>query len=99
MPRTGAPVPDRRVVAELKARLDARRAEVAAEIRSYPPPIPACDQQYNHLLKQRKDLLRARLGLETLQAGGGPDALRAALRTSAFESDPELGADLNGLLP
>jgi hypothetical protein len=29
------------------------RKSILAEIRSYPPPIPACDQQFNYLLEQR----------------------------------------------
>jgi hypothetical protein len=36
--------------------LEARKAQVLAEIRSYPPPIPACDAQFNYLLEQRDQL-------------------------------------------
>ena len=51
----------------LRARLERMQAAVAAEIRSYPPPIPACDAQYNHLLERRAALsaARARLGART----------------------------------
>ncbi len=38
----------------LRFRLTQLREAVAAEIRAYPPPIPACDAQYNHLLERRK---------------------------------------------
>ncbi len=37
----------------LKIFLEEKKAEIEAEIISYPPPIPACDQQFNYLLEQR----------------------------------------------
>ncbi len=37
----------------IKGHLAHRRNQIYEEIRNYPPPIPACDQQYNHLLEQR----------------------------------------------
>jgi len=33
--------------------LTRKQQEIIREIRSYPPPIPACDAQYNYLLEQR----------------------------------------------
>ncbi len=36
----------------LRARLGQLQETVAAEIRAYPAPIPACDAQYNHLLER-----------------------------------------------
>ena len=38
----------------LRRRIDALNKTVAAEIRSYPPPIPACDAQFNRLLELRR---------------------------------------------
>lgn len=38
------------------ARLDAERHRVAEEIANYPPPIPACDAQFNYLLEQRESI-------------------------------------------
>lgn len=37
----------------LKTFLEEKKAEIEAEIIHYPPPIPACDQQFNYLLEQR----------------------------------------------
>lgn len=48
----------------LRARLAQLQDAVAAEIRAYPPPIPACDAQYNYLLERRTALAAARAGLE-----------------------------------
>ena len=44
-------------VQETLERLEARRAELDAEIRSYPTPIPRCDAQFNHLLEERATLV------------------------------------------
>lgn len=38
---------------ELEDHLERVRGKILEEIRSYPPPIAACDQQFNHLLEQR----------------------------------------------
>ena len=49
----------------LRLRLEALKETVAEELRSYPPPIPACDGQFNRLLELRRLLPRelARLDL------------------------------------
>ncbi len=49
----------------LRLRLEALKETVARELRSYPPPIPACDAQFNRLLELRRLLPRelARLDL------------------------------------
>ena len=39
--------------AELEDHLENARRSILAEIRNYPPPIAACDQQFNYLLEQR----------------------------------------------
>jgi hypothetical protein len=39
--------------AELEDHLEGVRSAILAEIRNYPPPIAACDQQFNDLLEQR----------------------------------------------
>lgn len=38
---------------ELEDHLENVRRSILAEIRNYPPPIAACDQQFNYLLEQR----------------------------------------------
>ncbi len=49
----------------LRSRLERMREAVAAEIRAYPLPIPACDAQYDHLLEQREALSEALARLDT----------------------------------
>lgn len=41
------------------------RAELQAEIQSYPTPISGCDAQFNHLLAERRRLSLALEALDT----------------------------------
>ncbi len=54
----------------LRARLVQLQEAVAAEIRAYPAPIPACDAQYDHLLERRAALAAARARLNAAREGG-----------------------------
>lgn len=69
----------------LQARLERMQAAVAAEIRAYPPPIPACDAQYNNLLERRAALSAARARLDAAREdGAGPaQSLHAELSALA----------------
>jgi hypothetical protein len=69
-----------RTWAQAREVLEARRAKLNEEIAAYPPPIPACDAQFNHLLEQRSGIGRELKRLEEMtQAGGGSGADMAAL--------------------
>ena len=37
----------------IKDHLENERQRINEEIRNYPPPIPACDAQFNYLLEER----------------------------------------------
>ncbi len=71
----------------LRARLAQTQAAVAAEINAYPPPIPACDAQYNHLLERREALSEALARLDAARKdGSGPaQSLHAELSALAAE--------------
>lgn len=63
----------------IRDHLEGLRKPVEDAIRAYPPPIPACDAQYNHLLEERDRIGRELKRLDALldeRAGG--DALAAA---------------------
>ncbi|MBI3959358.1 MAG: hypothetical protein HY328_11175 [Chloroflexi bacterium] len=60
------------------AELEKERRRIHAEIHDYPPPIPACDAQFNHLL-----YLRARVAQEVRSAQAIPGSER---RPEASES-------------
>lgn len=47
----------------LTACLEKRKARICEEISSYPPPIPACDAQFNHLLEARREITKEIAGL------------------------------------
>jgi len=62
----------------IEAHLENERKRIHDEIRKYPPPIPACDQDFNYLLEKRAqitdELGRLR---ETEKAGIAPaDSIR-----------------------
>lgn len=54
-------------LATLREALVARKAEVAAEIRDYPGPIPGCDAQFNHLLEIRRILAHELQRLDAME--------------------------------
>lgn len=73
----------------LRRRLEALAGEVAAEIRTYPFPITACDAQFNHLLELRRLLPQELQRLETLAADPGSsvdDFLRTSPCAAAFSA-------------
>jgi hypothetical protein len=43
---------------EIRDRLESERERLYREIANYPRPIPACDQQFNHLLEERERICR-----------------------------------------
>lgn len=60
-----------------------QRDAIIQAIRSYPPPIPACDAQYNYLLEQRTWVLRELKQLTRI-APHDDKALQAFVDASAF---------------
>ena len=73
---------------DLRHQLEARRQQVIQDIRNYPPPIPACDAQFNYLLEQR-DALHGELNrLKRLAGNASADDLLDFVATSAFISEP-----------
>lgn len=46
------------ILQQIQQRLEAEKQRVAEEISYYPPPIPACDAQFNSLLEARSTLLQ-----------------------------------------
>ena len=56
--------------AAVRRHLEGVSATVAAEIRGYPAPIPACDAQYDHLLERRAALAATRARLDAAHENG-----------------------------
>jgi hypothetical protein len=73
----------------LRGHLEALATSVAAEIRTYPRPITACDAQFNHLLELRR-LVPAELQRLEAAANDPECTVERFLRTSPCA--PELAA-------
>ncbi len=58
----------------LRARLVQLQEAVAAEIRAYPAPIPACEAQYDYLLERSAALAAARARLDAARESGAGTA-------------------------
>ena len=68
----------------LRDQLKTRQARIVETIRDYPPPITACDAQFDHLLEQRDGIFRELKRLEqACQEGGGTGNDIAAFITSS----------------
>ena len=73
----------------IRQHLEAEKQQIFQEIRHYPPPIPACDVQFNGLLTERAAILQALGQVESILHQGltGEDAvglLDDFLRTSPY---------------
>lgn len=71
---------------QLRALLRQERERVLAELRAYPPPVPACDVQFNDLLQQRDNLGRASGRLDVI-LNADLDADARAQRLKEFRRD------------
>jgi hypothetical protein len=60
----------RSICHEIRGHLQHKREQITTEIRNYPPPIPACDAQFNYLLEQRARIEQALSQLDALQKEG-----------------------------
>ncbi len=77
----------------LRLRLEALKETVAEELRSYPPPIPACDVQFDRLLELRR-LLPRELARLDLAANDKSITIEDFIRSSPCEA--ALSAFLSG---
>ncbi len=75
----------------LRARLERMRAAVAAEIRAYPAPIPACDAQFDYLLERREALSAALARLDAARKDGAGPAQSLHAELSALAADRGAG--------
>ena len=76
----------------IRQHLEAEKQQIFQEIRHYPPPIPACDVQFNGLLAERAAILQALGQVESiLQQGLTGEAAVGLLddfvRTSPYVDD------------
>ncbi len=76
---------------EISACLEARKQGLYEEIRAYPAPITACDQQFNYLLEQQARLFdelgRTREALKEIRPEQNPLGELAAFLDSSTSID------------
>jgi len=65
----------------IRGHLEDLKRPIDEAIRAYPPPIPACDAQYNYLLEQRDRI------------GGELRRLDAVRRSATGSRDPRAAAE------
>lgn len=91
------------VWAEITADLTRTKNEIYAEIHNYPPPIPACDAQFNFLLEERAKIFQelGRVGTLAKTAPTASDPLRLIeefLQSSAY-LQAEVKQKIRSVLP
>lgn len=77
----------------IRDHLLALKKPVDAEIRAYPPPIPACDAQFNYLLDRRAALSRALVRLDAILQEDLPPAAEARALDAFIESCTDIDAE------
>jgi hypothetical protein len=92
----------RSVGKRIKSNLEQEKDRIYEEIRNYPRPIPACDQQFNYLLDQRRrigdELVRMNEALDdSLSTRGSFELLCQFIRSTVYldvKAKEELASDL-----
>lgn len=85
---------------EIESDLEQGKQRIFDEILHYPPPIPACDVQFNFLLAQRAEMMQELQRLREIP-NGEPAALREFIKTCPFLDAPrqaQLLAQVDGVL-
>lgn len=80
--------------AMIKNHLSQRRDQIYEEIRAYPPPIPACDEQYNHLLEKRAKIVRELARLDRAIEKGRTALVPAGHVERFMQSSSDMDADI-----
>ena len=90
------------LLARMLCALRTKRHRIFDDIRSYPAPIPACDQHFNYLLGARDDVSREVAWLESALAEERRDETwRSSLDTLVSSSefiDRDIGQALKACL-
>lgn len=65
------------------------KQRIADEIAFYPPPIPACDAQFNYLLEQRAQIAEAVWGWRQIVATTAVNDAQTFLATTNWLTDEQ----------
>jgi hypothetical protein len=78
----------------LQQRLEAEKQRIFQEIRCYPPPIPACDVQFNALLAERVTILQELSRVNGIRNRSLPASEQLALLDEFLRSSHHLDGEL-----
>lgn len=77
-----------RIASLVQAELEARRIAISRELATIPPPVPACDVDFNRLLEDRGRIADDLQQLKRMLASDEADeTILAFCRASTFLSD------------
>ena len=82
----------------IRDHLESRKNGIFEEIRNYPPPIPACDAQFNFLLEERNRISGELARLDKLLAARLSPEESAEKLASFMEASPFIDGETAGKL-
>ncbi len=74
----------------IRQALERAKADVYAQIRNYPPPITACDEQFDLLIESRDRIVRSLHGVDELVAACSKHPDPAALIADFVAASPDV---------
>ena len=78
----------------IKEHLENERHRINEEIKNYPPPIPACDAQFNYLLEERVTIGQELERLRALNREGLTRAVGHRSIEQFIESSPYINGEV-----
>lgn len=79
---------------EVEAALQRAKERIKREIHAYPPPIPACDAQFNYLLEQRNTAAAELGAVRSACASGDTTAAQASALAQLVKASTILKPDV-----
>lgn len=71
---------------EIRTHLEQQKKQINDEIFHYPPPIPACDAQFNYLLEERVRLTQELQRIDEVSVDGLAELDRSKLISDFIQS-------------
>lgn len=86
------------ILQQLREHLEQRKVEIYQEISDYPPPIPACDAQFNYLLELRNGVNQELSQINSLLAEDVSSKTVQLFVDASIVLKPKLKREINSLL-
>lgn len=77
---------------EIRGHLENKKGQIYEEIKNYPPPIPACDAQFNHLVEERSRIAQElgrldKLSKESVEDNNDIERIEEFIKSSPYLND------------